>query len=98
MRPAHGRNVEEIALEWTVYILECGDGSFYTGITKDPDRRLAEHEDGGGAKFTRGRGPFKLVYTEAQPSRSAALRRELEIKSLRRPAKRLLIGSATPRI
>ena len=81
---------------WIVYILGCSDGSLYTGITKELDRRVAEHEDGKGSKFTRGRGPFKVVYKEAQPSRSAALRREIEIKSLRRSAKRALIGSATP--
>ncbi len=90
--------MDEIGLEWIVYILECRDGALYTGITKELGRRLAEHEDGSGAKFTRGRGPFKLVYKEAQPSRSAALRRELEIKSMRRSAKRTLIGSPTPRL
>ena len=82
---------------WVVYILECSDESLYTGITKELDRRVAEHEDVSGAKFTRGRGPFKVVYKEAQPSRSEALRREIEIKSLRRSAKRALIGSETPR-
>ena len=81
---------------WMVYILECRDKSLYTGITKELDRRITEHENGIGAKFTRGRGPFKLVYKEEQPSRSTALRRELEIKSLRRSAKQALIGSPTP--
>ena len=81
---------------WIVYILECCDGSLYTGITKELDRRVSDHEHGSGAKFTRGRGPFKVVYKEEQPSRSAALRREIEIKSMRRSAKRALIGSATP--
>ena len=81
---------------WIVYILGCSDGSLYTGITKELDRRVAEHEDGKGAKFTRGRGPFKVVYKEEQPSKSAALRREIEIKSMRRSAKCALIGSATP--
>ncbi len=84
-------------MAWIVYILECRDGSLYTGITKELARRIAEHEDGIGAKFTRGRGPLKLVYKEALSSRGAALRRELEIKSMRRPAKRLLIGSSTLR-
>ena len=86
----------EIGLGWVVYILECRDSSLYTGITKELDRRVAEHEDGSGAKFTRGRGPFQVVYTEEQPNRSAALRRELEIKSMRRSAKQGLIGSITP--
>ena len=82
---------------WFVYILECSDKSLYTGVAKELDRRIAEHEDGRGAKYTRGRGPFKVVYKEAQPTRSAALRREIEIKSMRRSAKRALIGSTAPR-
>ena len=69
---------------WVVYILECSDRSLYTGITTELDRRVGEHENGSGPKFTRGRGPFKVVYKEAQPSRSAALRREIEIKSMSR--------------
>ena len=77
---------------WIVYILECRDRSLYTGVTKDLDRRILEHEEGRGAKYTRGRGPFKVRYKEAQPSRSAALRREMEIKSMRRSAKRALIA------
>ena len=80
---------------WTVYILECGDRALYTGITIQLDRRVAEHEDGSGAKFTRGRGPFKVVYQEEKPNRSAALRRELEIKSMRRSAKHALIRSTS---
>ncbi len=84
-------------MAWIVYILECSDGSLYTGITNELGRRIAEHEDGKGAKFTRGRGPFKVVYKEAQPNRSAAQRREIEIKSMRRSTKCALIGSAIPR-
>ena len=57
---------------------------------------FAEYEEGKGAKFTRGRGPFKVVFKEVQSSKSAALRREIEIKSMRRSAKCALIGSATP--
>jgi putative endonuclease len=82
--------------DWLVYILECGDKSLYTGITTELKGRIAAHENGAGAKFTRGRGPFRVVYTEEQPSRGAALKRELEIKSMRRPAKRALIASAEP--
>ena len=84
-------------MAWIVYILECSDRSLYTGITNELGRRIAEHEDGKGAKFTRGRGPFKVVYKEAQPNRSAAQRSEIEIKSMRRSAKCELIGSAIPR-
>ena len=61
--------------EWFVYILRCGDGTLYTGIATDTERRLAEHRAGLGAKYTRGRGPLTLVYRERCPDRSAALRR-----------------------
>ena len=50
---------------WWVYILRCGDGTLYTGMTDDPERRLAAHRSGHGAKYTRGRGPLELVYSEA---------------------------------
>ena len=87
---------------WTVYILQCRDGTLYTGITDNLPRRLAAHNGGKGAKYTRGRGPLELVYTEEQPDKPAALRREHEIKKLRRAEKeRLLAGpcglSAGPR-
>ncbi len=72
---------------WNVYILGCADDSLYTGITKDLERRLAEHENGTGAKYTKGRGPFKVLYVEEQPSRGHALKRELEIKALDRADK-----------
>ena len=74
-------------MSWFVYILRCGDGTLYTGITDDVDRRLAAHRSGRGAKYTRGRGPLELCYTEEQPDKSAALRRELELKKLRREQK-----------
>lgn len=67
---------------WYVYILSCGDGSLYTGMTDDVLRRLNAHRAGKGAKYTRGRGPLELRYQELCPSRAAALRREREIKSL----------------
>lgn len=73
-----------------VYVLECGDGSLYTGYTTDLDRRLAEHEAGEGAKYTRGRGPFTLRYHEVYDSRGAALSREAEIKALSTAKKREL--------
>ena len=78
---------------WYVYILRCGDGTLYTGITDDIPRRLAAHRAGKGAKYTRGRGPLELVYTEQLPDKSAALRREIEIKRLRRAEKERLIKS-----
>ena len=67
-----------------VYILRCADGTLYTGITNDLPRRLAAHNAGRGAKYTRGRGPVELVYREACPDKSAALRRERAVKALRR--------------
>lgn len=77
---------------WYVYILRCKDDSLYTGITRNVDKRLAMHNRGTGAKYTRGRGPVELVYTQACPDKSAALRRELEIKALPRQKKLELIG------
>lgn len=76
---------------WKVYILRCGDGSLYTGITKDISARLEQHRSGKGAKYTRGRGPLELVYSEECPDHSAALRRELQIKALPRAEKEKLI-------
>ena len=76
---------------WKLYILRCGDGSLYTGISTDVQRRLAEHRSGKGAKYTRSRGPLELVYQEECPDKSAALKRELEIKALSRTEKLKLI-------
>lgn len=72
---------------WYVYMLLCGDGTLYTGMTDNVERRLKAHQMGQGAKYTRGRGPLTLVYVQEQPSRSAALRREYQIKRLSRPQK-----------
>lgn len=74
-----------------VYILSCADDTFYTGYTTDPERRLAEHNAGDGAKYTRGRTPVDLVYLESHESKSAAMSREYEIKQFRRNEKRQLI-------
>ena len=76
---------------WTVYILECGDGTLYTGITTDVENRLEQHRSGKGAKYTRGRGPLELVYREACGTHSDALKREYQIKQLSRQEKQLLI-------
>ena len=80
-------------MPWYVYILRCGDGSLYTGITDNIPRRLAAHQAGRGAKYTRGRGPLKLVYLEEVSDKPAALRREIEIKRLKRAEKERLIES-----
>jgi putative endonuclease len=74
-------------VNWIVYILECADKSLYTGITNDLDRRMAEHEAGKGAKYTKGRGPFRLVYSETCQGRAEASRRETAIKLLNRGKK-----------
>jgi putative endonuclease len=76
-----------------VYVLECADGSLYTGYTTDPERRVAEHNDGAGAKYTRGRTPVELVHVERFESRSAAMAREHAIKQLSRAEKESLVDS-----
>ena len=77
---------------WYVYILRCGDGTLYCGSTNDLARRLEAHRAGKGAKYTRGRGPLELVYSEQCDSCSAALRREAAIKHLTRTEKMSLIA------
>ena len=76
---------------WVLYILECRDGTLYTGITDDLERRIKAHNSGKGAKYTRGRGPLLLRYQEPCPDKSSALRREREIKALSRKEKLALI-------
>ena len=75
---------------WSVYILRCADGSLYTGIAKDIAARVAQHNAGKGAKYTRGRLPVKVVYSESSLSHGDALRREIEIKRLPATKKRTL--------
>ena len=79
-------------MTWIVYMLECADTSLYAGITKNLDRRLAEHAAGKGAKYTKGRGPFRLVYSETCQDRAEASRRETAIKLLDRAKKRQLFS------
>lgn len=76
--------------QWVLYILECKDGSLYTGITDNLTRRLKAHREGKGAKYTRGRGPLILRYLELCEDHSGALKRELQVKSLSRSEKQLL--------
>jgi len=78
---------------WEVYLLRCADGSLYTGIARDTVARLADHNAGRGAKYTRGRRPVTLVYTEPATDRAAALKREHAIKQLPRAAKHALIAA-----
>ncbi len=82
-------------MSWTIYILECADKTLYTGITNDLSNRIKQHEQGTGAKYTKGRAPFRLVYEEACTDRSIASKREIEIKSLSRKQKLELIYSKT---
>lgn len=77
--------------KWHVYILRCSDGTLYTGSTDDVQRRLAVHNSGKGAKYTRGRGPVELVYFEELDNCSSALKREYAIKKLTRAEKLRLI-------
>jgi putative endonuclease len=79
-------------MPWTVYLARCRDGTLYTGVTTDPARRLAEHNSGGGAAYTRSRMPITLVYQEQALDRSCALRREHAIKRLTRAEKEALAG------
>lgn len=74
-----------------VYILRCADETLYTGYTIDIERRLEEHNEGDAAKYTRGRAPVTLVHAETYPSRSAAMKREAEIKAMRRDDKLALV-------
>ncbi len=80
-------------MTWSVYIIRCGDGSLYTGITTDVERRFEEHAGGGpkAAKYLRGRGPLALVYRREVGSRSEALIEERRVKGLKRSDKEALL-------
>lgn len=82
---------------WFVYVVECADGSLYTGIAKDVAARLAQHNDGQGARYTRGRAPVRLLHVEEAVDRGAALRREHAIKRLPARAKRALPRMSAPK-
>lgn len=77
---------------WYLYILRCKDGTYYTGITTDVEKRLEAHRSGKGAKYTRGRGPLELVYSEACQDHSRALKREYEVKKLSKEQKLQMIA------
>lgn len=82
--------------EYFCYIIECADGSFYTGWTTNPARRLREHAAGRGSRYTRAHPPRRLVFVEAQPDRAAAMRRERALKAMTRTRKQALIRTAPP--
>ena len=85
------KNMEQV---WKLYIIQCGDGTLYTGITVDIAHRFAMHQSGKGAKYTRSRLPVELAYREELPDKSSALKREAAIKRLTRPEKLALIAAA----
>jgi len=80
--------------EHFVYVLRCADDTLYTGYTTDVERRVAEHDAGEGAKYTRGRTPVELVYVESHETKSEAMAREYEIKQFSRDRKERLVSSA----
>lgn len=79
-------------MSWHVYLLHCRDGTLYCGVTNDLDRRLAMHNAGKGAKYTAGRRPVTLLWSEACATRGDALRRELQVKAMPRAAKLRLVA------
>ena len=82
-----------MAESWWIYILRCGDGTLYTGITTDVEHRLSMHRSGKGAKYTKGRGPLTLVYSKACGDHSQALKEEYRIKGLTRAEKEGLVAA-----
>src|SRR4051794_13600347 len=76
---------------WFVYIVRCGDGSLYTGITTDMNRRCKQHNAGTASRYTRSRRPVRLVYHEVRRNRSSALKREVSIKAMNRVEKLSMI-------
>jgi len=84
-------------MRWCVYLLRCGDGTLYAGMTNDLEKRLAAHSAGRGARYTRGRGPLTVVHVEKKRTRGAALRREAALKRLDRRQKLALLDTVGPR-
>jgi putative endonuclease len=84
-----------VSQPWTVYVVRCSTGELYTGCTVDLERRIKQHNAGIGSKFTRARRPVTLVYQEGCEDRSAALRRERQIKGMRRVEKISLTQTAS---
>jgi len=78
--------------KWFVYVVRCADNSLYTGIAKDVSRRCQQHNAGTASRYTRSRRPVKLVYEEARPSQTSALKREAAIKAMTRRGKLAMIG------
>jgi putative endonuclease len=97
MEVRESENPAPAAAAWSLYILRCNDGSFYTGVTTDIDRRFRKHQDGRASRYTRTRRPVALIYQERCGSRSQALSRECAVKALGRKGKeKLVAGPAAP--
>jgi putative endonuclease len=92
MKAREESRVAEAAPVWHLYVLRCGDGSYYTGVTTDIERRLGEHQAGKASRYTRAHRPVELVHREACGTRAQALSRECAVKSLSRAAKEALVG------
>ena len=90
--------MKQLAERWFVYILRCGDGSLYTGIAKDVNRRVGQHNAGTASRYTRSRLPVSLEYQEEHPSQSTALKREAAIKAMSRQEKEALMRSGSSSI
>ncbi len=88
---------DNAGMAWTVYLLRCADDTLYTGIARDLSRRVAQHDAGRGAKYTRGRGPVRVLWSERKRTQGSALRREAEIKRWPRARKLGLAGAARRR-
>ncbi len=92
------KTTESRSVRWYLYLLECNDGTLYTGITTDIARRLSEHNLGSASRYTRSRLPVKLIYQERCLNKSNALKKEYEIKSLSRKEKETYIYKETKRM
>ena len=93
----NSKNRISIKTKFYVYMVICSDNSFYTGYTNDVPARVKKHNDGKGAKYTRGRGPVTLVYQEELPSKSDAMRREYQIKQMTHMEKVFLVSETNER-
>jgi putative endonuclease len=91
-QPALSEDEMPASHKYFCYILECADGTFYTGWSTDPERRVRQHNNGTGGRYTRSRRPVQIVYVEEQPDRVTAMKRERAIKALPREKKNKLMG------
>jgi len=91
--PASDKTPTEPDVTWFLYLIRCKDGSLYTGITTDVERRFIEHQSGKGAKYLRGKAPLTLAFQQKVGSRSAALKAEASIKQLSKADKEIIINT-----